>query len=551
MNVEERLQAYTETLDRAIQARTTEPASASNSHASDGTGRNWRSRTVVGGVLIAVLCLTVIALVATRQSDRRSITSTTPAPTITDPSAAAAVSSTGEPSDSEAPQGTVNTEAGVVPPTEPASTVAPEGVDGVALASLRGQAGPIALGVVPDGYRVVMANAEPLTAPVIVTDPPAPTAADGWSATYVRRPSANEGVASYLVVIIENITNGDPYWGYPDTLTGGDVTVGPFTGRYDNSNGSGYPSFISRISDTRHLVIGGRATIDDITTLAGGLHLGADGVTAEATALPTGYELVDQGSRARQPYTASWTVGYAKGQLESTLIGVRAFSHPRDPAIMRMLGPARSRIVQIEGREAVLSDQGLTIDISPTFQIQLAHEGLSPSTAISEDLIPLARTIVGITAQQFDQLQTEAAAHPLTPTDLPCGFYVHLDNARSNDPAAATDGDVVVVPAGATVIVDVSASQPLRNVTFGLEETTPPDANHSTDLSSVTLATLDQLTSPTSVELTWDGTINGTPAPPGSYTVSYGDATNAYPTPGSCNSTANLGSLASIKFVVP
>jgi len=553
MSVEERLRAYTATLDRAIDTRRSAPTARSSSSPKRHGPTRLRSRVVVGCAVVATVAVAAITLVATRHSDRHSITPHAPTSAPAEVPGTTDVVASSSPSDSTGLGSTAATQPSAPPATEPATTAPPVDVDGVGLAALGADAGPVALSVVPDGYRVVMANVDTTTSPP-VTNQTVPTAADGWSATYLRRPASDEELAPYLTVIIENITNGDPYWGYPDTLNGADVTVGPFSGRFDNSTGSGYMSFIARVSDTQHLVIGGRTTIDDITTVAEGLELARDGVTAQATTLPDGFELVDEGSRSRQPsYGGTWAVSYAKGQLGDTLITVRAVSHPREPAVMRLLGPSPSRFVDINGYEGVLNDQGLAFDISPTFQIQLSHDRFSgPPTTVSEDLIALARTIVGVTDQQFAELQSEAAADPLTPTDMACGFYVHIDNAHSADPAATTDDrGILVLPAGATVTVDLSTTQPLGAVTFGLTEDTPPDPNHSTDLTNVTLATLELLDQPTSVQLTWDGTVDGTPAPPGSYTVSYGAAASSNPSPGSCNGTANFGSSANIRFVVP
>jgi hypothetical protein len=556
MSVEERLQAYTVTLDRATELRrsgTVEPSrgSPTPNHAA----RRQRSRVIVGCALVAALAVAAFTLVAVGRSDRRSITPQSPTSARAEGSVTTDVESSEPPLGSQGGESTAGTQPSAPPPTVPASTVPSSpsvDLDGVGLATLGGQAGPVAFSVIPDGYRVVAAYVDSSSPPV--SEQTVPTAADGWSATYLRRPSSEDALAPFVSVIIEDITNNDPYWGYPDTLTGSDVAVGSFSGRFDYSYGSGYVSFIARVNDTQHVVISGRATIDDITTVAQGLQLSSDGVTARATTLPQGFELVDQGSRSRQlSYGGTWTVSYAKGQLGETLISVRAVSHPRDPAVMRLLGPTPSRFVDIDGYEGVLNTQGLAFDVSPTFQIQLAHDSPSgPPTSVNDDLVELARTIVAITEQQFAELHTAAAADPLTATDMPCGFYVNIDNIRSADPAATTDEQgVLVVPAGATVTVDLSSTQPLGTVTFGLTEDTPPDPNHSTDLRNVTIATLDQLDQPTSIQLTWDGTIDGTPAPPGTYTVSYGAAASSNPSPGSCNGTLNFGASTGIRLVVP
>ncbi|MCU1366824.1 MAG: hypothetical protein JWN39_2463, partial [Ilumatobacteraceae bacterium] len=131
--------------------------------------------------------------------------------------------------------------------TATTSPATPTTVDGIPLDQLGVEAGPVALGTVPDGYRPVMAFTDPAATPV--TNQTVPTAADGWSATYIRVPEIGQsGVAPYLSVMIENITNDDPYWGYPGTLTATDTMLGAFSGRFDNST-PGYPEFIARLND--------------------------------------------------------------------------------------------------------------------------------------------------------------------------------------------------------------------------------------------------------------------------------------------------------------
>lgn len=493
-------------------------------------------------VRVAMVVLALVAVVGgvvafmSRHDIRPTVTSPTIDTTSTTASSASTTSSLPSPS-STIPRSTIPV------------TTAPNGF-GVPLESLGADGGPAALGHVPDGYRPVLVQQDGTDQQSV---PTTTGTGDEWSATLIRKPTGGAGTASDITVVIQTMTDGDPYYGYPALLTAPDVTFGAFTGRVDDTYELGYSMFVARLNDTQHVIIGGHATITDVETVAKGLVLRPNGIGADATVLPSGYQLVDQGLRSRPLWTREWAVSYATGQQSRSQVTIWARRNARDPALMGLTN-ANSQIVDINGHEGVLSRFELIFDVSATFQIDLSRSLSGPAPTISDDeLIAMARSVVGVSDQQLSDLKAAADANPLSPTDMPCGFYLRGTNAQSDNPNAEQSNGVLSVPAGgdtvATVTVDLTTRQPLGAVTIGLEaEFNSPSG--TVDTTSVTVGRINHITDTATVSLTWDGTINGAPAPPGTYRVLV-DAQPSNPADDTqCVGGKNANGSIQVQFVV-
>jgi hypothetical protein len=470
--------------------------------------RQQRTATLVRmtlAVLAAVAVIGGVVALVGRNDTHRTVTSPTTDTTSSTASSASTTSSLSSPSTT------------VPLSTTPLTTALQE--FGVPLDSFGADGGPAALGVVPHGYRPVLVQEDGTDQQSV---PTTSGTDDDWSATLIRKPTGGPGTSLDITVVVQTMTNDDPYYGYPALLTAPDVTFGAFTGRVDDNSTVGYSMFVARLNDTQHVIIGGHATVTDVQTVARGLVLRPDGVGADATVLPTGYQLVDEGSRARPMWTREWAVGYATGQQSRSQVTIWARRNAREPAVMGLMHP-HSQLVDINGHEGVLSAIELIFDVSPTFQIDLSRSFSGSASTVSDDeLIAMARSVVGVSDQQFTELKAAADASPLSPTDMPCGFYLRGTNAQSDNPNADRSNGFLSVPAGghtvATVTVDLTTRQPLGAVTIGLEaEFSGPSG--AIDTTSVIVGRVDHITDPATVSLIWDGTINGAPAPSGTYRV--------------------------------
>ena len=461
-------------------------------------------KMLAGGLVAASLAITVVISVG--RDTKRTIE---PAP----------------PADSSATTKTLSSVA-TSALTAPIDSSAPS--IGVPLGSTANEGGPAAFGVVPDGYRVVLANVNTAGSAATATD-----TTDGWVATFIRRPGNDSDLAAYIQVQIERVTGSDPFEGFPGLAETPDVTMGSFTGKVVDL-ASGYPTLVVVLGDSQRILIGGRTSVADIEVVADGLQLRADSAGADATTLPEGYELVDESPIAGSVATQEWTVSYAREQLTSSLVTIRARRNPKEPALLKLLFPSGARTVDINGFSGVVYPFGITFDVSPTYQIDLSREPRGASIS-DDDLIVLARSIVAISDQQFGDLQRQANQHPLSPTDMPCSFYVTRSDPQSDVPLSQTDsGWAVPVPGSFTI--DLTARQPLRDVTVGIQS---PD---STDITPLVI--VDQLTQYATVNVAWDGTIKGAQAPPGNYQVTLA-ASPAEPAAGQCTAdpTPSSGSL--------
>jgi hypothetical protein len=177
---------------------------------------------------------------------------------------------------------------------------------------------------------------------------------------------------------------------------------------------------------------------------------------------------------------------------------------------MQAIGPEAPRIVDINGLRGVIARGTLTIDVGPDYQVQLTVGGpmTSPANDDIDQLVAFGRSLVSIGKSQFTRYQADALAAPFTPTDEDCESYVTIANPRSSAANVATDGTLAIQTPG-TITVDISTRQPLGNVEILLR------VNGEGDL--VLVGSLPSLETTATVDLSWDGTINGEPAPAATY----------------------------------
>ena len=492
------------------------------------SGRRYRPGVFALASVVGVVAIVVGFVVMTRQDSRNTISPSGPDTTpttavattdmgvVTSSSVAAtssavtnhsvvtdtSVSSSDDTANMDTslpPPPTTTTEAVATGPIEPGTAVAgtPITDDHVVHAT------PAALGVVPAGYRVALA-----------TEGASSTSSDGvsWAATYIHEPVLDGQTVDYVQVQINAAPDGDPYTGFPGLDQQPDVQIGSLVGRwYDFPGIDGYSSFVSVLDDQRQLLVSGHATRDVIASTVAGITLSAGGgETADVTIIPDGYILVDE-SPGSGP-VASWEFNllYAKGQAWRTAIEVRTLLRPEHPALMQAIGPDAPRIVDIDGLRGVIVGGTLTIDVAADYQVQLTVGGpvTSPSNDNIDQLVALGQSLVSIGKSQFTQYQADAAAAPFSPTDEDCDSYVTITNPRSNATNVATDGTLAIQTPG-TITVDISTSQSLGRVEILLR------VNGSGDL--MLIGSLPSLETTATVDLTWDGTINGEPAPAATY----------------------------------
>jgi len=116
-------------------------------------------------------------------------------------------------------------------------------------------------------------------------------------------------------------------------------------------------------------------------------------------------------------------------------------------------------------------------------------------------------------------------ADPFIPTDGDCESYLTIGNGRSDTGSPAADGTISVTTPG-TITIDVSSTQPLAHVDFFVQALG----------KLIPVGTLAALDGSATVDLTWDGTIDGQPAPAAPYPSIAVRADPADPTaPDVCN----------------
>ena len=362
---------------------------------------------------------------------------------------------------------------------------------------------PAALSAIPDGYRPVIAN----------TDVRPAASTFGWSATLVKDASDDVEIKPYLFVQIEDLADANPYEGFPGLADTPEVTLGAFTGRLVDI-APGHPTFVVLLDDSRRLMIGGRADEADLAVLAEGLTVDAEGVVGEIGAEPDGYEIVDVRSMNGSGETTQWAIAYAREQLMASLVTVRATVNPETAAANELLMPTPTEVVDINGYTGYLGEFRVVFDVSPSYQIALTREiAFAGSPLVSdEELLRLARTIAPISQEEFNNVAATAAQNPLTPTDNPCAFYVRAsDPVETAEVTQGADGGWTTTTPG-TFTVDLSTTQPMGTVTLIIRSLNSSD--------TTPLVVVEDLDDTATVDVTWDGFIEGQPAPPGDYTVS-------------------------------
>ena len=464
-----------------------------------------RVRVVLAFAAVGAIVVSVVAIAGL--GERKTIAPASPAPTATGgPVNQTAPIATGVASNSIVPAATVTTASPTPAPnsTSPTTrTAASSTSGGLSLAANADQNHVAALGTIPDGYRVVSADAQPSLAV-----PPGP--AGQWTATYVRPPVDGQ-LLSYIQISIVPAAGTDPYNGLVDA-THPDTTIGPFIGRwFDLTPTDGFANFASPLGHMRLLEVGGRATHDEVQAIVASLRVDQllDPPTINATP-PDGFTLVHTGDDPMQSPRQSSSIVYAKGHAQSTAITIRTSIDPARAAVMTGLGPDRLRIIDVNGVEGILVRGVLTFDVTPTYQVSLTVGGPA-MWSYSENinlLAPLARSIVAIDETTFAQHRKDAAADPFTPTDGDCESYMTFKNAHSTTGSPRPDGTIDVNTPG-TITVSATATQPLANVDFFIQALG----------QLVPIGNLPALDGTATATLTWDGTINGQPAPATTYTV--------------------------------
>ena len=215
------------------------------------------------------------------------------------------------------------------------------------------------------------------------------------------------------------------------------------------------------------------------------------------------------------------------------MVQVWARINRANSALMSLLRPDRAEIVDVNGYAGVLFDTGVVFDVSPTYQIAVTRE--TPDSQVTDDqLLALARTVVAISADEFAAIDADAATHRLTPTDMPCGFYLRVE---------AVGGGAVLAILPNSVPVDLSTTQPMATVTLSVRS--------ATDTRDIPVLTVTHLTDPQHLEVSWDGMIDGAPAPAGDYTLSADGTPLNDPDDTLCRSDAGYLGNSDITFRVP
>jgi len=147
-----------------------------------------------------------------------------------------------------------------------------------------------------------------------------------------------------------------------------------------------------------------------------------------------------------------------------------------------------------------------------------------------------ARNLVAVSVEQFDEWTTATRAAPYTITDGPCALHVDVQT----DLEPATDD---AIDPRTTFTVTVSADQPLADITIGVEGGIPDQPGIGMRL---VLASVAELTEPTTVTIAWDGMLDGKPVAPGVYPISL----SAEPTTADPTACANNGTLSFASYAV-
>ena len=335
---------------------------------------------------------------------------------------------------------------------------------------------------------------------------------DGWVATYIDRSGDTSSPVPYIQVQITPLGGSDVYEGLPWAPGSPDVTIGRFVGRVANGEPESITAVISLEDDRRLLITGTQTSLAAIETIASGLQLRADGLGAEATVLPDAFELIDESPMSGPTGSAEWRVAYAKDERQDTMFMVTATVDPARPAIFQLAMPMGGEVV-IGGRTAYRTPNGYVLDVG-ALQVEVEWSGISAEGLREPDaeLAAVVASLAAITPEDFEQIRVDVSAHPLTPVDLDCGAYVVLGDSSS--PVTPPPDPVTVSPAApGSVEREVSARQPLVDVDFVVSGTT--EDGMAVEVPVGHLDVLGHEAIP--MTFTWDGTIAGTPAAPGTY----------------------------------
>ena len=478
--------------------RTLDELSAAHEPASGRRPPARRTRWVAVGAACLVVAAGAAAVVALARDDESpsSIKTTepidpAPVPTVSDPSA--------PPRD-----GTSTTE---VPLPPPAPSGGPVPGASTALEDVGPGGAPVVPSMLPAGYRAVMADhAEGDATGLVISRP------DGWVATYIDRSGDRSSAVPYIQVQVTPLGGADIYEGFPWAPGSPDVQIGRFVGRVANGEPESITALVPLADDRRLLITGTKTSLASIETIAGGLQLRADDLGADATVLPEGFELIDESPMSGPTGSAEWRVAYAKDERQDTMFMVTATVDPARPAIFQLAMPMGGEVV-IGGRTAYRTSNGYVVDVG-TLQVKVEWSGISVD-GLREPDAELAAVVASLTAippEDFEQIQAEVSAHPLQPIDLDCGVYVVLGDTSG---AVVPPPEPVTVSPAAPGSVErpVSARQPVLDVDFVVSGTTADGMAVEVPVGHVDALGVEVIP----MTFTWDGTIAGTPAAPGTY----------------------------------
>jgi hypothetical protein len=510
-------------------------------HALASPHRGTRALPRVGAALVVLIgAIGVVAVVSSRHGVRRvalsQVPTTVPATSNqpATPTSTPTSTSTITPTSAALPTVAITS---AVSATESSTPTDPNGANGAPLTATV-DPGPVAFGVVPDGYRVVLVQ-HGNTAGGPWGSPSGTT----WTSTFIST-AANDSPAPFIQVQIDSSIGDDPYVGFPDLVAARDVPVGAFTGRISTAT-AGYVEFVTGLGGGRRMLVGGRTTLDEVNAVVEGLTIRADGTRADVSTVPNGYRAIGEQPAATGGPVEEWTVAYANDQSMTSQVTISARRNPPFPAIYNLLSPARARTLDIKGFTAYPSPDGITFDVTPTFQVNIS---VDPTTTVDIDAVAaLARRLVAISTAELDRLQALAAGQGLAPTDLPCSLYLTpkrgAESVHTASPSETVNGEVQIHSPGSFTI-DITPRQPVGPVTISVRN---HDTGASTDIDH-----LDSLSNATTLTVSWDGTITGAPAPAGTYDVMAHADPPADRSPGLCTTSNPAdGVPLDAAFVVP
>lgn len=312
------------------------------------------------------------------------------------------------------------------------ATARGDGVFGSPLSSIADTGGPVAIGVVPAGFR-----------PVFVNDlgGGSETEQPAWFALALRF-DGDRPTSDYVSVQIEAAV-GDPYAGFQDQpLTA--TQIGPFEGRI-SPRIQGGAFFIAPIDATHRLIAQvSTGSPDDLAIVLAGLQLTTGNSSAAVTAWPAGYRQVSEGPTSGPFAEQQYSVAYARGQSHDSLIQVSALVRPSEPAYARMVLPGATAVEFMDGY-AVDALNTFTYDVSPTLQVSVQR--LADSADTEPDLLELARTIVAISPNEWDDLERQATDQPLRGNPALNSTVPPSPTTLPGDGGPATTGGVETTPA--------------------------------------------------------------------------------------------------------